>query len=230
MPVLIPLAIGSKSPRRGGSWKGTESDDPAVHEEWLREGFNLGFLPENNGAVVVDIDNKDKAREWYRIHKNVLGPLAETRNGIHVFFAGIARTRKLYMDGAKCGDIKGNGYTVFPPSKVKGWQYRFVQEWGPLPPFPAELFPEPVAPELVSQAGAIRDAVKYISHIHAVSGQGGHNATFRAVCKLRDAGFSEAEALAAMLEWNETNAEPKWTVGQLLHKTKSAFSRTLKGA
>lgn len=65
----------------------------------------------------------------------------------------------------------------------------------------------------------------YIAHIRAISGQGGHNATFRAACKLRDSGLGEAEALAALVEWNETNAQPKWTVKELLHKVDDADNR-----
>lgn len=31
------------------------------------------------------------------------------------------------------------------------------------------------------------------------------------------------EALATLIEWNETNAEPCWTVWELQHKIRSAF-------
>jgi hypothetical protein len=41
--------------------------------------------------------------------------------------------------------------------------------------------------------------------------------------RLRDAGFSESQALAAMIEWNETNARPKWTIRELAHKCTDAY-------
>jgi len=46
-----------------------------------------------------------------------------------------------------------------------------------------------------------------------------------AKCILRDAGLSEAETLAAMIEWNQANAEPPWTVKELLHKVQDVFSK-----
>jgi hypothetical protein len=69
----------------------------------------------------------------------------------------------------------------------------------------------------------VRNAAAYIKKIHAHSGKGGHNATFRAACRLRDAGFSEAEALALLYDWNETNATPPWSAAELEHKIRSAY-------
>jgi hypothetical protein len=56
-----------------------------------------------------------------------------------------------------------------------------------------------------------------------VAGEGGHNATYRAACKLRDAGLAEVEALAILSDWNETNASPPWSAVELEHKIRSAY-------
>jgi len=69
----------------------------------------------------------------------------------------------------------------------------------------------------------VRKAVAYISRIEAVAGEGGHNATFRAACKLRDAGLSPEEAFSVLSDWNETNASPPWSAKELEHKIRSAF-------
>jgi len=70
----------------------------------------------------------------------------------------------------------------------------------------------------------IHDGAAYIAKIRAVSGNGGHNVTFRAACCLRDAGMDEAEALLTMLQWNKTNAEPRWSDLELLHKVRDAMA------
>lgn len=71
--------------------------------------------------------------------------------------------------------------------------------------------------------GRIRRPRSYIRTIHAISGQHGHNQTFRAACKLRDAGLTPEEALCELVIWNRTNATPPWSVQELLHKVQSAY-------
>ena len=56
----------------------------------------------------------------------------------------------------------------------------------------------------------------------AVSGRGGHSATFRAACELARLGLADTEALALLEEWNGTHCQPPWTEVDLLHKWKSA--------
>lgn len=219
----LRLTPNAKTPDvlKGESIDSASTDDRSEVERWISQGFNIGLRLA--GITVVDFDNKEAAREFWKKHRDLCTVTVETRRGLHAHFSGQTQGRKFDSGDIKTGP---NSYVIIPPSVVDGWKYRHVTN-GELLPFPEELFPQK---ELASQTGTIRNAVKYISHIRAVSGQGGHNATFRAVCRLRDSGFSEAEALAAMLEWNESNAEPKWTVKELLHKTKSAFSKTLRGA
>ncbi len=58
----------------------------------------------------------------------------------------------------------------------------------------------------------------------AVSGQGGHNATFRAACALvHGFGLAEADALAVLGEWNRS-CQPPWSESELRHKVMSAVS------
>lgn len=238
MPYLIPLAHLAKCPRRGESWKGMESSDPADHQRWLEEGLNLAFLPELNEAVVVDIDDKRKAREFYRKWKHLLGPLLETRKGIHAFFAGTTRTRKLVMDDEVSGDLKGNGFTVFAGSTVKDrktgelWTYRWVpgHPWSePLPPFPAELFPD-TKPELqtviepnVDRLRLITKAMVYADLLPpSVSGARGHNAAFRFACKMvrqppNGFGLAIEEAWPIALMFN-SRCEPPWDEASLRRK------------
>ena len=136
------------------------------------------------------------------------------------------------MDGREVGDLKGNGYEVYPYSTIDGHEYRFIPGYemstGILP-FPEELFPVQlnVPPQVAHRIpDEIRDVRRYIRGIRAISGSGGHNATFRVACCLRDVGLSESEALVEMIAWQEEgHAEPPWTIRELAHKCRDAFRR-----
>src|SRR4051812_27979404 len=116
---LIPLARNSKSPLAGEDWHNRISDDPAEHARWLRQGLNLGMPLEENVRVVVDFDDKEQARAFYRLHRDLATVCVETRRGLHAHFSGTAQTRQ--FDG---GDlIKGNGYVVWKGT-IQGWTYK----------------------------------------------------------------------------------------------------------
>jgi hypothetical protein len=73
---------------------------------------------------------------------------------------------------------------------------------------------------------ACRRARAYLARVEgAVSGQGGHNATFRAACILTQR-FSLAfpEAWPLLLEWNE-RCSPPWSESELRHKLEDALKR-----
>ena len=132
-----------------------------------------------------------------------------------------------------CPDIRGEGgLVVAPPSRHPDtgtlyqwlpWDHYCADE---IPFFDPNWLVSPSSGQQCNQkASTIRDGPAYISHIKAVSGEGGHNTTFRAACCLRDAGMTAQQALAALIEWNESNAFPKWDVKDLLHKVEDAFKR-----
>jgi hypothetical protein len=52
----------------------------------------------------------------------------------------------------------------------------------------------------------------------AVSGSGGHDATFRAACFLARFGFADGVAMALLAEWNQTHCIPPWSERELAHK------------
>jgi hypothetical protein len=75
-----------------------------------------------------------------------------------------------------------------------------------------------------NRISTIRDGIKYIQSIRAIAGCGGDKETFRAACKLIESGMSESEALLALLDWNDKNADPPWTRQQLLYKVQRALA------
>lgn len=56
----------------------------------------------------------------------------------------------------------------------------------------------------------------------AISGAGGHDATFRAACCLVRFGLSDTAAMALLGEWNGTHCRPAWKEKELEHKLKDA--------
>ena len=57
---------------------------------------------------------------------------------------------------------------------------------------------------------------------HAISGQGGHNLTFRvAIDLVQGFGLSQEDALLLMREWNE-RCQPPWSEYELKHKVEDA--------
>ena len=59
----------------------------------------------------------------------------------------------------------------------------------------------------------------------AISGQGGHPATFRAACECVRFGLSDGNALRLLGEWNVTHCQPPWTEKELAHKLADAHRR-----
>ncbi|MBI5387811.1 MAG: hypothetical protein HZA90_24380 [Verrucomicrobia bacterium] len=60
----------------------------------------------------------------------------------------------------------------------------------------------------------------------AISGQGGHAATFAAACRLVEFDVAEADALEILKAWNLTHCQPPWTEAELRHKLADAYRTT----
>lgn len=56
----------------------------------------------------------------------------------------------------------------------------------------------------------------------AISGAGGHDATFRAACWLVRFGLADGDAMSLLEHWNGTHCQPPWTEKELRHKLKDA--------
>jgi hypothetical protein len=169
--------------------------------------------------TIVDCDTAELAERYRKKFKDRITTIVETpRGGAHFYHSGITRNQQNVK-----WDVRGQGgYACCPPSPG----YRYETPLVPLEyliSFPPEILKEEnVARECTT---IVREARRYILGIFAKSGQRGHNATFKACCKLRKEGLSEVEALAEMISWNETNSDPKWTVKELLHKVRDVYSK-----
>jgi hypothetical protein len=69
-------------------------------------------------------------------------------------------------------------------------------------------------------------AAAYIATIHAESGHGGHDQTFKAARALvNDFAMSREQALPLLLVWNQTNAKPPWDQSDLERKLDEAIAK-----
>ena len=128
-------------------------------------------------------------------------------------------------------DFKFNGVTIASPSFVSETEHRYRWKNGMLPRnelpfFPDHLIPKPVPKPMPALVSKNREALlRYISHIHAVSGQKGHNAAFRCACRIAKEVEDMAEGLAIFLQFNATNCEPPFSEAECLHKIEDAYKQ-----
>lgn len=224
-------------------WPKKATKDVETLREWFSEGLHNIGLPtgKENGLVVLDFDEKEKAREFFKTWKNMVGCITETRRGIHMYFSypdfdvGNSSDREAKID------VRGKGgQVVYPHSMVGEHIYRFVEgyELDPrkLTPFRREWLPEKKTPSggihpNDSILGRISRARKYVEKCEgAVAGEGGHNQTFRIACKLvrqppNGFGLTIEQAWPLMLAYN-ARCEPSWSEDELIHKLSDA---ALKG-
>ncbi|QEG36088.1 bifunctional DNA primase/polymerase [Bythopirellula goksoeyrii] len=210
------------TPEEVEAWFSSETKPTGV-------GIVTGIL---SGLVVVDCDAPDDAEFWQASFPSSPLTVSTGGGGVHVYYRmpkdNDVRNR-IKILGRRI-DVRGEGgYATSPPSlHPSGKQYAWLSfdTNTMLPEFDADWLIDKSQPARLSnskQTSPVRNAVAYIRRIQARAGEGGHNATFRAACKLRDAGLSAEEALIVLSDWNETNATPPWSLKDLRHKVCSAF-------
>lgn len=204
-----------------------------------QQHYNLAIVTGRySGLVVVDFDSLEDARWWQ--NQFPATPLTVyTGRGMHFYYRYPDEhiACRTHVMGRQI-DIRGEGgLAIAPPSihpetgHVYHWHDTTHYALYDVPLFQSRWVTEPnqtqfatlSRPEASCRVPSIRDGIAYIRRIQAVAGNGGHNATFRAACKLRDSGMTAAEALEALSQWNETNASPPWTAKELAHKVEDAY-------
>lgn len=224
---IIPLVSNEKKPLE--KWEEFQSRRVLASEVLAWSGdCNIGIVTGGiSGLVVVDCESLEDAK-WFSENKGKSPCVAQTPRGFHFYFKHpgplVQNAIKIKDDAGKPRyDVRGDGgYVVAPPSVVDGNKYSWRHELTKVVDLP--IFDMSWRPDYAPACRkSITDGEAYIRQIQAVAGNGGHNATYRAVCRLKDAGLTELDALAAMVEWNKTNADPPWETHQLLHKIRDVF-------
>lgn len=219
----LRLTPNAKTPDvlKGKSINSASTDDQSEVERWISQGFNIGLRLA--GITVVDFDNKEAAREFWKKHRDLCTVTVETRRGLHAHFSGQTQGRKFDSGDIKTGP---NSYVIIPPSVVDGWKYRHVTN-GELLPFPAELFPIVESTRTALQAIDEDDPVRRVIRARAwlakrdkkEDGNGRGLQTIKTCRALfRMFQLTEEQVWPLILEYNERCCIPPYSENQLRHK------------
>lgn len=206
-----------------------------------RPGANVGIAT-GQGLVVIDVDPDRGGAESLRGLPE-FPPTVTSRTGgggWHYYFHSpgqVANSRDLLGPGI---DVRGDGGQVVAPPSIHPSGTVYTWEHSPeesqIAPAPAWLLdrlqsaspraPAPRGPAPSDPSLAYRRAERYLDQMPpAISGQGGHDATFRAALVLtRGFCLPESEAYELLLRIYNPKCDPGWTERDLRHKIASAAS------
>lgn len=212
--------------------------------QWPTANVALACGPSNLFAVDLDTkDGKDGPAAWRALAEahgfSENGTLTNITpsGGRHLVYsapkAGALRSKVNVL--ASGIDTRGEGgCIVVAPSVIGGRAYRWEHEGAPILPLPGPVVellgtkkPAELIPSLDLPAGGglktpLERAISYLkTEAAAVSGKGGHDATFHAACECARFDLSEAESLEAMRHYN-AKCSPPWSEAELLHKVQDA--------
>lgn len=217
---LIPLRENSKQPILK-EWQNVELQRGDVRR-WLSEGCNFGIRCDH--LVVLDFDEKQAGREWFRRHRSVCKVIVETRRGVHLYFkrtGDMSNRVKAEPDL----DIRAGrgGYVVAPSSRVDGFTYSFVEGFDDLDLL-ADFDPTWVRSRPTLKENRVEKVAAYLARVESIQGQNGSGGLLRAACICRDSGLSQAEAMAEIVKWNQAgNAVPPWSMKELARAVTRAY-------
>lgn len=236
--IPVPMTPGTKVPAVKG-WNelthGSLTREDII-AKWAEARYGIAIL--TRGLIVLDVDAEDKLGL-------VLGncglegaPICRTPSGgyhVHARIrAGVERSRTIRLNGLPIDFLVGASLAIVPPTPGYEWLGIGLPSISELPLAKVawtrnrvRKVVRPVEPVVEGErAQIIRRARAYIANIEgAVSGQGGHNQTFRVACVLIvKFGLSIDEAWPLFKEWNES-CEPPWSDAELLHKLEDALKQ-----
>lgn len=226
----------------GDHWQRSACRDvDDVRDAFARHTGNVGIYLGGSGLVVLDFDGAPGRHALESLESE----LVETRRarsgsgGEHWLyrFASWQSPDEVSDRRVAIGwDVKHKGQFLVAPSRhVSGGAYEWLND-APIAELPDALYArirKPVVPAPSSRSGGsapggdratlLRRARAYVDRMPAaVSGAGGHDATFSVARKLlQDFGLGEGDAWDILLEFNQ-RCEPPWSERELRHKLDDA--------
>jgi hypothetical protein len=232
--VPIPVVAGTKKP--AVKWKPWQAEPPPPSElvrKWFCLDRNIALV--TTGMVVFDCDDPSKAELVLAECGDTSHKLQTPRGGLHLGYRkrkGVQVLNQVKIKGMPIDIRTDGGLELIPCSRTEHGEYRWLGELRPVADLPVAKIGwtrtrvrrliRPV--ENADDAEVmIRRARGYLATIEgAISGQGGHNKTFRVACTLiHKFGLSMEQAWPLFIEWNH-QCEPPWSEKELLHKLQDA--------
>ena len=226
--------------REGGkanAFKNPRNMDLDSLRYWFQQRmFNFGIAL-GDSLMVADLDSPEAIR--FADENGIVSPMVNrTRRGEHrLFYTEKEVSNQIHFNNMKI-DLLMHGHIVAPPSVVDGFRY----EWrGFVPRKNLPLFPQHLLTETEERTrfvlndvryplrrGNIRNPAAYVMKIESIQHQNGSGALVRAICVLRDCGWSSLEAYSFLVStWNLRQAKPPWSEEEIRHAVERHF---LKGA
>lgn len=244
---LFPCLPNDKRPAVTG-WQDKATRDMSLIEDWfLHHDYNIGIttsrFADDKALVVVDVDDKgDKRGSDELIRLELEGyelpctfEQATPSGGKHlIYVADKACKQGVNVLGAGL-DIRSNGgYIVGPGSEIDGKQYAQINGHGTLTTAPDWLVHRlgqavrvernaGVQLDGVDSGRAIARAIDFLKTAPvAIEGQGGDHTTFKVICKIKDLGVAELDAMEVLDIWNQ-QCVPPWSADELNQKIINAY-------
>jgi hypothetical protein len=237
----IPLRPGSKA--AAVKWKPYQDRPPTEKEiqtMFSRSAVNIALVT-GNGVVVVDVDDPAFVDQVIEHCGDTMMRTLTPRGGHHLWYrmrAGVHYGNPVKIRGQPL-DLRCEGaYACVPWSRnERGIPYQWLGPVLPAKDLPLlkvswlrerkrfQPWPEPIDPG-ADMAGIVRRARAYLATVEpAISGQRGHDRTFRTACLLViKFGLSFGQAWPLLKEWND-HCEPKWDDRDLIHKLEDALKK-----
>lgn len=242
-PTKVPYAVDGRlaSVTDPATW----SDFTTAVERYTAGGYTgVGFVfTDDDPFVGIDLDgcrgSDGKVSDWAReiiLGLNTYAEVSPSETGVKLFVQGV-----WHQTGKKHEFTGKDRPTEKTPAIEIYGRGRYFAMTGVMLKGPAEpqerqdeinaLYEQfwavkreiPFQQDFYSTTAVVERARRYISTMPvAVSGQNGHNTTFRVACVLMlGFGLSDTEAMGLLREWNQ-GCDPPWSDRELEHKIKSA--------
>lgn len=233
---FVLLRSGEKRPLYQGWQRSCVTIEDMKHAQ-QQHGANLG-IKTGGRLIVLDIDSDDpKKLAWVEKYVGNTPMKVQTPSGgLHCYFRtrkGVTYGNKVRLRGEPLDFRHEGAFVVCPPSRTVKGAYHWLGDPLPIAELPIlrvsalrerNTKRKPIVIEPEEQVDQmIYRAQRYLEKILSISGEGGHNACFRAACRCRDFGLNPQQAFQLLLSWNETNAQPPWSEAELLHKVEDAY-------
>lgn len=243
---VLPLVANEKRPACPHGVKDATTDESMIRKWFTGTDYNIGIACYDIFVIDCDLYKYEGLDKWVPMLNDENVPTQKSpRGGMHFVYK---RPEQCNWDNSankieKGVDTKTNdGYIAAFPSTVDGNEYRWVYELKPINelPLPPDwlcqkidfIFSEEYAnlpkpnntKRQVAETPVVDRARKYLAAMPpAISGSGGHSATYAAAVALVH-GFELSDETAFNLLWNEYNprCEPPWSVKDLQHKVDDA--------
>ena len=232
----VPLLPGQK--KAAVKWKPYQTADPTPedYERWFK-GTRNNIALICGELVVVDVDSPNLVDRVLACCGKTPSMSRSPSGGFHLPYRarkGVPLTNKVGVRGMQVDLRVAGGYSVEAGSvSADGTPYEWLQELVPLAELPVfkvtwtrEKVRRVVMPEVIDDADQrVRRARGYLATVEgAISGQQGHNRTFRVACVLcHKFGLPPDVAFPLMWEWNVAQCEPPWSQAEIHHKLEDAW-------